>query len=210
MTNMGHDQRYTLIVWVFNPPTSTLAATWRMDTFSRFSAEPDTALDETEFTGYNVNNMLNIFEVTNTNNVLNGNTKVNDVDIWLQFPDPMKDGDEILITGPRDFNLIGNPELANCNESVAHRGGAGVAHMKGSVVKSSHIFQGWSVNPQLESVDLRLVGTQFAAGKISDIEVKFTPITDADTLKIEALLDGFRVQAIFPTQFNFDQSTAGP
>lgn len=28
---------------------------------------------------------------------------------------------------------------------------AQVAHMKGSVVKSSHIFQGWSVNPQLEN-----------------------------------------------------------
>eukprot|EP00913_Durusdinium_trenchii_P029561 g27710.t2 len=81
---------YTLIVWVFNPPTSTLASTWRMDTFQRFSAEPDTALDETEFTGYNVNNMLNIFQVVNTNNVLNGNTKVNDVDILLNFPDPMK------------------------------------------------------------------------------------------------------------------------
>lgn len=91
--------RYTLIVWVFNPPTSTLAADWqlgrwtitgqkswawnfygwltsffftkcsniwdfsgcsmthkktdewelrRIDTFRRFSAEPDTALDETE------------------------------------------------------------------------------------------------------------------------------------------------------------------
>lgn len=246
---------YTLIVWVFNPPTATLAATWRMDTFQRFSAEPDTALDETEFVGYNVNNMLNIFQVVNTNNVLNGNTKINDVDILLQFPDPMKDGDEILVTGPKDFNLIGNPELANCNEfrwvggvQLPVTGEPGctcdlqnfctirwlideskdpaypqnqdlhfkvgttnpsktpfltdnywkVAHMKGSVVKSSHIFQGWSVNPQLENVDLRLVGTKYAAGKISDIEVKFTPITDADTLKIEA---------IFPTQFNFDQST---
>eukprot|EP00435_Cladocopium_sp_Y103_P043471 s788_g12.t1 len=246
---------YTLIVWVFNPPTSTLAATWRMDTFQRFSAEPDTALDETEFLGYNVNNMLNIFQVVNTNSVLNGNTKINDVDILLQFPDPMKDGDEILVTGPKDFNLIGNPELANCNEfrwvggvQLPVTGEPGctcdlqnfctirwvideskdpaypqnqdlhfkvgttnpsktpfltdnywkVAHMKGNVVKSSHIFQGWSVNPQLENVDLRLVGTKYAAGKISDIEVKFTPITDADTLKIEA---------IFPTQFNFDQST---
>lgn len=199
--------------------------------------------------------MLNIFQVVNTNNVLNGNTKINDVDILLQFPDPMKDGDEILVTGPKDFNLIGNPELANCNEfrwvggvQLPVTGEPGctcdlqnfctirwlideskdpaypqnqdlhfkvgttnpsktpfltdnywkVAHMKGTVVKSSHIFQGWSVNPQLENVDLRLVGTKYAAGKISDIEVKFTPITDADTLKIEA---------IFPTQFNFDQST---
>ena len=34
---------------------------------------------------------------------------------------------------------------------------AQVAHMKGSVVKSSHIFQGWSVNPQLENAPWRCV-----------------------------------------------------
>ncbi|CAK9104185.1 Superoxide dismutase [Fe] [Durusdinium trenchii] len=73
-----------------------------------------------------------------------------------------------------------------------------VAHMKGTVVKSSHIHRGWDVNPQLENVEVKLTGTKYAAGKISAIEVTFTPITDADTLKIEA---------IFPTQFNFDQST---
>lgn len=49
----GHEKllrfsRYTLIVWVFNPYTSTMASNWRLDTFQRFSAEPDTALDETE------------------------------------------------------------------------------------------------------------------------------------------------------------------
>jgi len=31
-----------------------------------------------------------------------------------------------------------------------------VRHMKGSVVKSSHIYQGWSVNPQLENVPWRI------------------------------------------------------
>ncbi|CAJ1376466.1 unnamed protein product [Effrenium voratum] len=246
---------YTLIVWVFNPPTSTLADTWRIDTFHRFSAEPDTALDETEFLGYNVNNQLNIFQVANTNQVLNGNTKVNDIDILMQFPDPLKDGDVVMVTGPRGFNLIGNPELANCNEfrwvgdvQLRATGEPGctcdlqgfcsimwtideskdpaypqnenlhfkvattnpsktpfltdnywkAAHMKADVVKSSHIFQGWSVNPQLENVDISLVGTKYAAGKISDIEIKFTPITDAETIRIEA---------IFPSQFNFDQST---
>jgi hypothetical protein len=34
---------------------------------------------------------------------------------------------------------------------------AQVAHMKGTVVKSSHIFQGWSVNPQLENAPWRCV-----------------------------------------------------
>ncbi|CAE7298783.1 unnamed protein product [Symbiodinium sp. KB8] len=258
---------YTLIVWTFNPPTAAVAETWRIDTFHTWTAEPDTALDETEFLGYNVNNQLNIFQVTNSLNVFNGNTKVNDIDILLNFPDPMKDDDEILIVGPRGFNLIGNPQLANCNESAAQmsvtaltwfRWVDGVqlpatgepgctcdpqgfctirwqidesrdpaypqnedihfkvattnpsqtpfltdnywkaSHVKAAVVKSSHIYRGWDINPQLENVDIALVGNDYAAGKTSDIEVTFTPITDADTIYIEA---------IFPTQFSFDQST---
>ncbi|CAE7825321.1 unnamed protein product [Symbiodinium sp. CCMP2456] len=246
---------YTLITWTFNPPTAAVAETWRIDTFQTWTAEPDTALDETEFLGYNVNNQLNIFQVTNSLNVFNGNTKVNDIDILLNFPDPMKDDDEILIVGPRGFNLIGNPELANCNEfrwvdgvQLPATGEPGctcdpqgfctirwqidesrdpaypqnedihfkvattnpsqtpfltdnywkASHVKAAVVKSSHIYRGWDINPQLENVDIKLVGNDYAAGKTSDIEVTFTPITDADTIYIEA---------IFPTQFSFDQST---
>eukprot|EP00931_Biecheleriopsis_adriatica_P114614 TRINITY_DN90538_c0_g1_i1.p1 TRINITY_DN90538_c0_g1~~TRINITY_DN90538_c0_g1_i1.p1 ORF type:complete len:3212 (+),score=723.49 TRINITY_DN90538_c0_g1_i1:26-9637(+) len=246
---------YSLTVFVYHPPSSSIASFWEMDSFSQWTAEPDTALDESTVLGYKINNVLNIFEVKNTNNIPNGNTKINDIDILLQFPDPLKDGDDILITGPKGFNLIGNPELQNCNEfrwvgsnPLPVTGDPGctcdtqqyctirfpidesrdpaypqnmdihfkvasknppktpflmdnywkVEHMKGSVIQSSHVVQGWSINPQLENVDVLLVGANLAARKTSDIELKFTPVTNAETVKVEA---------IFPTQFNFDQST---
>eukprot|EP00930_Biecheleria_cincta_P092359 TRINITY_DN8222_c0_g5_i2.p1 TRINITY_DN8222_c0_g5~~TRINITY_DN8222_c0_g5_i2.p1 ORF type:complete len:3174 (-),score=522.91 TRINITY_DN8222_c0_g5_i2:21-9542(-) len=248
---------YSLIVYLFHPPSSSVAAEWRMDSFSKWTAQTDSALDESRVLGYNINNVLNIFRVLNTFNILNGNTDVSDVDILLNFPDPLKDGDEVRVFGPKGFNLIGNPQLADCNGFKWADGGEGplpstgdpfcrcdgnmfcniyflidesqdpalqqgidihfkiktknpsktpflmdnfwkVQHTKGTIIKSSHMVKSWSINPQLEQVDVRLVGAQQAAGKTSDILVKFMPVTDADTLVLEA---------VFPTQFSFDQST---
>ncbi|CAE8635602.1 unnamed protein product, partial [Polarella glacialis] len=248
--------KYTIVVQVNNPAGVSFAGQWGMDSFSTYTAETDTALDESKVMGYPVNNVLNSFYVANTDRILNGNTKINDVDILIQLPDPLKDGDDLLIVGPKGFNLIGNPELANCNEfrwvgttdPLPSTGPPGcscdanmlctarfailenkdpsypqnmdlnfkiatinpsktpfltdnywkVHHMRGTEIKSSHVLKSWTINPQLEMVDVNLVGANLAATKESDIEIKFTPVTNAETLRIEA---------IFPTQFSFDRST---
>eukprot|EP00930_Biecheleria_cincta_P092360 TRINITY_DN8222_c0_g6_i1.p1 TRINITY_DN8222_c0_g6~~TRINITY_DN8222_c0_g6_i1.p1 ORF type:complete len:3282 (-),score=484.47 TRINITY_DN8222_c0_g6_i1:314-10159(-) len=249
---------YSLITFMYHPRASTVAGEWRMDSFLAWQAQPDTALDESTMMGYGINNIMNRFQVINTYQIPNGNTKLDDIDILLQFPDPLKDTDMVQVYGPKGFNLIGTPELADCNgfrwvggiaAAPLTRTGAPVcecdlemscvarwviderkdpalaqnidihfkintvnpdktpflmdnywkaAHIKGTIIKSSHMQKSWDINPQLQTVDVLLVGSTLAAGTDSDIEIQFTPVTDSQTLVLEA---------IFPTQFSFDRST---
>jgi hypothetical protein len=109
---------YTLIVFVYNPPIPIAPQMWHMYTFSSTTAESSTALDESELMGFSINPVLNVFEVFNVGNQINGKTKVNDVEFRCQFPDPLINGDEVIFDGPLGFDLKGE-QLANsdaCND----------------------------------------------------------------------------------------------
>eukprot|EP00928_Gymnodinium_smaydae_P006180 TRINITY_DN12156_c0_g1_i2.p1 TRINITY_DN12156_c0_g1~~TRINITY_DN12156_c0_g1_i2.p1 ORF type:complete len:3246 (-),score=521.31 TRINITY_DN12156_c0_g1_i2:104-8719(-) len=252
---------YILSVFVFNPPsTNKLAPIWHMDTYTKMSMEPSTALDESTVKGFPIDNVLNDFSVTNTNGIYNGRTKVDDVSFKLVFPDPIKDNDVIIVHSPRGFNIGGNPAIRECNDfrwppgenplpttgnplcdcegedeartctlawepvlenkdpalkanaaiqfKIATENPARtpfvtqnfwrVQHLRGAAIQSSHVFRSWDINPQLEDVDIELVGANQAAGMESDLEFTFTPVNDAKTIKIEA---------VFPTEFNFDMAS---
>jgi len=66
------------------------------------------------------------------------------------------------------------------------------------MVKSSHVYPSWSINPQLEDGQINLVGPNQAAGTESDLTFIFKPVSDAGTIKVEAL---------FPTEFDFGKAT---
>jgi len=65
-------------------------------------------------------------------------------------------------------------------------------------VKSSAVFQGWKIVPQLEEVKISLVGTNIAAGSESSIEVRFVAVSPASVLTIHAKQ---------PEGFDFGQGT---
>jgi hypothetical protein len=75
-----------------------------------------------------------------------------------------------------------------------------VQHKRGNVIRSSHVSLSWQINPQLRLVDISIVGSKLAAGAVSELLVKFTTVSKADTMKLEAL---------FPTQFDFGQAQVG-
>jgi len=54
------------------------------------------------------------------------------------------------------------------------------------VLKSSKTFESWQIIPQLESVDVQLLGPFYAAEALSTIQVKFTAVNDAEDLAIQA------------------------
>merc|ERR1719262_1295465 len=51
---------------------------------------------------------------------------------------------------------------------------------------SSDVFKGWTVVPQLETVGVKLVGLKKAARSISEIEVTFKTVSDAESFEITA------------------------
>jgi len=112
----GNGRAYTMIVRVYNPPGTASAEIWKMDSFSEAAAEMHTALDVSQVMGYPINDVLIIYTVTNTNNVLRGAVAVNDVDITLRFPDPIKDDDVIEVRGPLGYNLVGDADTNACND----------------------------------------------------------------------------------------------
>eukprot|EP00929_Paragymnodinium_shiwhaense_P041335 TRINITY_DN21478_c0_g1_i1.p1 TRINITY_DN21478_c0_g1~~TRINITY_DN21478_c0_g1_i1.p1 ORF type:complete len:3380 (+),score=785.72 TRINITY_DN21478_c0_g1_i1:132-10271(+) len=56
----------------------------------------------------------------------------------------------------------------------------------GSLIKSSKAFQSWTIIPQLEEVEVSLIGTNQAAEAVSSIRVAFTAVTFAEDVAIEA------------------------
>jgi len=54
------------------------------------------------------------------------------------------------------------------------------------VILSSHALPGWDIVPQLEDVSILLTGREKAATSMSNLEISFSPISDADELSIEA------------------------
>jgi hypothetical protein len=257
MVEGGRD--YTMIVQVYNPSVTDEAEHWALDSFdSKASANINNdqiALDESALEGSPINNVLNIWTVNNKYKRYNGKTKVNDVEITMQFPDALKDEDEIFVYGPLNFDLEGNPELKDCKEfrwpantnpfpnspapncncangicamrffirewkdpaypqnenvqfAVATQNPSKtpfvtqnfwrVEHKRSGNVKSSHVYPSWDINPQLEDVVISLVGRNQRAGSESDLSFSFLPVSNANTIKIEA---------IFPTEFDFGKST---
>jgi hypothetical protein len=110
-------QSYTLIVRVYNPPSPMDPQLWHMYTFTSPNADGSAALDESVLMGFPTNPVLNVFTVTNMDNQRNGKTKVNDVEFHVQFPNPLINGDEVVIASPLGFNLLAeqSAELDACN-----------------------------------------------------------------------------------------------
>lgn len=105
---------YEMIMRVYNPSTTGVAQEW---TFDSFADEAGTELDESSISDYPINNVLNIFSVINTQNVNIGVAKVPDIDFKLEFPDPLQDGQMVIITAPLGFEIRGAAvEQMQCNE----------------------------------------------------------------------------------------------
>jgi len=64
-----------------------------------------------------------------------------------------------------------------------------------NLIKASKAFQSWDIVPQLEDLQVLLLGPNTAAGSSSSISVEFTPVTSADDIAI---------QFHQPTGFNFN------
>lgn len=262
--NGNYATMYQMIVYVYNPSSAQQSAEWQMSTFSKNTMEPETRLDESIVLGYEINNVLNAFIVSNMLGVYNGKATVDDVDFWLNFPDPIKDGDQISITSPIGFDISGNPDILQCNNFrwapydnafPETQGGAPlcecksegefkqcelywivvenkdpaypqnldirfkiavtsnpantpfvtdnfwrISHTRNGQVWSSHVDESWIISPQLEHVDVKLVGAMQAASTVSDLDFIFTPVS-------EALLGTVKITVIFPYQFSFNQAT---
>jgi len=110
----GNGNEYQLIVYVNNPTVPQPASDWILNTFSKENREPAYSLDETTIPGFPIRNDLWRFLVTNNDQEFNGNQKVNDVEIVMNFRDNIKDGDDIILYAPRGFDIVGNPELNLC------------------------------------------------------------------------------------------------
>jgi len=108
---------YTLILHVYNPTSPTSAGHWRLESLGAtgVSSQGEAALDEASIPGHAINNIVNAWTVSNKFNLTNGKTKLNDVEFSMQFPEELKNGDEILVQGPQGFNLQGNPDIFECN-----------------------------------------------------------------------------------------------
>lgn len=63
------------------------------------------------------------------------------------------------------------------------------------IIKSSKAFQSWDIVPQLENLQVRLLGPNTAAGSTSSIGVSFTAVTSAEDIAI---------QFNSPSGFNFN------
>lgn len=79
-------------------------------------------------------------------------------------------------------------------------------------IRSQAAVPSWTINPQLQNVQVSLVGANTAAGKISNIQVMFTPVTNADVVQIEAVQpDGFDfTRATVTPPYVPTEQTAGP
>lgn len=73
-----------------------------------------------------------------------------------------------------------------------------VTHFRDNAIKSTHVYASWDIDPQLEDVDVRLPSAPYAEGKDSDIEFRFTPVSNAGTMKIKA---------VRPPGFSFNMAT---
>merc|ERR1719359_1630064 len=71
-----------------------------------------------------------------------------------------------------------------------------VEHSRGNEIWASHVVPSWEIKPQLEAVDIVLLGPSQAAAAMSDLEFHFVPVNDAATLKIIA---------VDPPGFSFQQ-----
>jgi hypothetical protein len=74
-----------------------------------------------------------------------------------------------------------------------------VEHIREGKVYASSVARSWNLRPQLEEVDVVLNSDKKeAAGAMSDLEFKFIPVSDAETIKIVAKE---------PADFSFQQSS---
>jgi hypothetical protein len=108
-------KEYRLIVFVNNPiQTHPTPLDWEMDTYSHRDALPEHGLDNSIVSGFVVYNVLNTFAVTNVNTIFEGKASVDVINVLLQFPDPIKDGDSVIMTTPLGFDIAGNPATKGC------------------------------------------------------------------------------------------------
>eukprot|EP00929_Paragymnodinium_shiwhaense_P118233 TRINITY_DN9016_c0_g1_i1.p1 TRINITY_DN9016_c0_g1~~TRINITY_DN9016_c0_g1_i1.p1 ORF type:complete len:3331 (-),score=769.45 TRINITY_DN9016_c0_g1_i1:152-10144(-) len=109
-------KKYKLITYVYNPISPVPVQPWFMRTYKDMKADTNGELDVSSADGFSIDPVLQTYTVTNVQGIRDGKAKVPDVEMTLQFPDPLWDGDIIRIWSPKGFNIMGDPETQECNE----------------------------------------------------------------------------------------------
>jgi hypothetical protein len=248
-----NDRQYQMTFEVYNPTSTTVETEalggltepmWMLETFGFKEPHELHARDAISIPSYDITPVLATWTYVNVNSKtgkpqVNGLTKVEGLQLIMEFPDSLLSGDEIHIHAPPGFTLeseygmcnegygIGNSLNINAlaNSPCKCSGGSmvimvfepspvakffevryqvstvnppenvpdmenywRVEHIAASGLEgSSHVFKGWVIIPQLESVMVSLVG-QFtqALSEGASIEFSFRAVSKADTFHVEA------------------------
>eukprot|EP00913_Durusdinium_trenchii_P016502 g15510.t1 len=89
----------------------------------------------------------------------------------------------VLITAGDDLGLQATPPLTD-NFWQCTVVSANVDRNGQRIIKASKAFQSWEIVPQLENLQVRLLGPNTAAETMSAISVEFTPVTTAEDIAI--------------------------
>lgn len=247
-----NDRQYQMTLEVYNPATTTAERQalmlpepmWMLETFAFPMPHASYARDAISIPSYEITQVLgtwtyvNLDPITNKAQV-NGLSDVKGLQLIMEFPNSLNNGDQIHIHAPMGFTLedeygmcneakgIGNSlninALAN-SQSKCHKGDMVIMVFEPSPVAkffevrwqvstmnpaenlpdmenywrvehiakagnelSSHVFKGWIIIPQLESVMVSLVGdvTRAAAADAS-IEFSFRAVSAADSFFVQA------------------------
>lgn len=114
--------------------------------------------------------------------------------INIQEPAPIE-RDVLIEVGLNITNPLRTPNSASNYWRCKHFGPATSGKRP---LRSSKAFSGWTIIPQLENVEISLLGPLTAAEQMSSIRVAFTAVTDADDVAITALE---------PPRFDFSQAS---
>ncbi|KAF4662280.1 protein arginine methyltransferase 10 [Perkinsus chesapeaki] len=107
---MVSEREYLIVVKVYNPTSSGQAPDqWKLQTYLAESATPSLALDENIVEGFLINAVLNIWEFTNLDEhghpQVNGLSAVENLELTMQFPNRLFNGDVVEIQAPEGFPL---------------------------------------------------------------------------------------------------------
>eukprot|EP00439_Symbiodinium_sp_Y106_P065139 s821_g10.t1 len=103
--------------------------------------------------------------------------------IYIREPTPVE-RDYYIEFGLDIYNPLKTPPLTDnfwqCTVYSANSDSNG-----NRIIKASKAFQSWDIVPQLENLEVRLLGPNTAAETLSSIHVEFTPVTTAEDIAIQ-------------------------
>ncbi|CAE7834047.1 unnamed protein product, partial [Symbiodinium sp. KB8] len=103
--------------------------------------------------------------------------------IYIREPTPVE-RDYYIEFGLDIYNPLKTPPLTDnfwqCTVYSANSDANG-----NRIIKASKAFQSWDIVPQLENLEVRLLGPNTAAETLSSIHVEFTPVTTAEDIAIQ-------------------------